>query len=211
MLVCFYFHNAVWYGEFTNAIVIFDKALNLQMLLHCFAFMLIFIFVEMAGSFYVNRMLGNHWLYKPNLKLAVIGNEANELEPIKQNSIPTRIDKKSQLNAHIELLINIWTSVCLASQEQGWMQNENEEDEYIDFVLSDYYGDGTSSVENDSGRIRKRASGVIQNFQFCKDTCAADNVFLMATQNDEGKDVLRLSRVRIHCCFFSNLSSNTGV
>jgi hypothetical protein len=35
---------------------------------------------------------------------------------------------------------------------------------------------------------------MLENFQNCKD-CAADRAFLMATQDDNGNDMLRLSQV----------------
>jgi len=173
------------------------------MLLHSFSVIMIFSFAEVILSFNANRILPtrNYWKHsskyslQSELKLAVaVGSGVNDLGPVKKNLKPIRSDKKSLLNAHIDLLINIWQSVCLSSKEQGWLKSGDEEEEFIDFVLDDYYGNGILSEENNFDSVRKRASGLIQHFQFCKDTCAADNVFLMATQNDEEKDLLRLSR-----------------
>lgn len=73
---------------------------------------------------------------------------------------------------HTALLVNLWDKIAFPS----------EDDEDTDFKLSDY------------GMARKDVKGFISHFQNCKD-CAADHAFLMATQDDEGADVLRLSNV----------------
>lgn len=154
---------------------------------------------EMVLPLNVNQMWRNNWLLRTDktnsrseLKMSVVG---SGLGPTKPKLVQNINGGSPLLNSHIDLLINIWQSVCLASKEKGWMKDSSEEEEFIDFVLKDYYGNGALSEENESARVRKRASGLIQHFQFCKDTCAADGVFLMATQNDEDQDLLRLSRV----------------
>lgn len=54
--------------------------------------------------------------------------------------------------------------------------------------------DGYDLKLSDYGLTRKDVGGFIKHFQVCKD-CAADHAFLMATQDDENNDVLRLSNV----------------
>jgi hypothetical protein len=73
---------------------------------------------------------------------------------------------------HTSLLVSLWDKIAFP--------NENDED--TDFRISDY------------GLSRKDVGGFITHFQTCKD-CAADHAFLMATQDDSGADVLRLSNV----------------
>ena len=73
---------------------------------------------------------------------------------------------------HTSLLVSLWDKIAFP--------NENDED--TDFRISDY------------GLSRKDVGGFITHFQTCKD-CAADHAFLMATQDENGADVLRLSNV----------------
>jgi hypothetical protein len=70
-----------------------------------------------------------------------------------------------------QLLTDLWGAVAFP--------DENEE---VDFVLSEY------DLE------RNQMEGFINHFQTCKD-CAADGAFVMATQNDEDKDVMKLTNV----------------
>ena len=73
----------------------------------------------------------------------------------------------------VNLLVDIW----------NFSSYPNAENSEIDFVLTNY------------GLDRSGVKGLISHFQSCRDSCAADKVFLMATQNDEGEDVLRLTQV----------------
>jgi len=90
---------------------------------------------------------------------------------------------------HISLLTAIWQKIHALSQDTDG-DVVDEDDDYSDFILSEYYGSATESSRN-----RIIVDGVIKHFQFSKDTCAADGAFLMATQNNANQDVLRLSRV----------------
>ena len=87
------------------------------------------------------------------------------------------------------MLTAIWQKIHALSQDTDG-DVVDEDDDYSDFILSEYYGSATESSRN-----RKIVDGVIKHFQFSKDTCAADGAFLMATQNNADQDVLRLSRV----------------
>jgi hypothetical protein len=69
------------------------------------------------------------------------------------------------------LLTDLWGAVAFP----------DEHDE-VDFVLSEY------ALE------RNQMEGFINHFQSCKD-CAADGAFVMATQNDDNKDVMKLTNV----------------
>ena len=72
------------------------------------------------------------------------------------------------------LLTDLWQKVAFPSH--------NEDDDEIDFELKNY----------DLSRLQVK--GLLEHFQNCKD-CAGDNAFLMATQNDNNEDVLRLNNV----------------
>ena len=96
----------------------------------------------------------------------------------------------SLVHQHISLLIAIWQKIHALSQDTD-SDVVDEDDDCSDFILSEYYGGATESSRN-----RKLVDGVIKHFQFCKDTCAADGAFLMATQNSADEDLLRLSRVK---------------
>jgi hypothetical protein len=84
---------------------------------------------------------------------------------------PPHIPAESVIR-HTSLLVALWDKIAFP----------NEDDADTDFKLSDY------------GMSRKDVGGFIAHFQTCKD-CAADHAFLMATQDDSGADVLRLSNV----------------
>lgn len=71
-----------------------------------------------------------------------------------------------------KLLCDLWSAIA----------SPNEEFPERDFRLQDY------------GLRRQEIAGFIQHFQNCKD-CAADQAFLMATQNEANEDILRLSNV----------------
>ena len=73
---------------------------------------------------------------------------------------------------HVSLLIDLWNKISFPT----------EDDTETDFMLSDY------------GFNRNTVKGFLQHFQCCKDS-SADHAFLMATQNDAGEDMLRLSNV----------------
>jgi len=72
----------------------------------------------------------------------------------------------------VNLLVDLWNKVSFPT----------EDDTETEFKLSDYK------------LSRRNVKGFLEHFQNCKD-CSADNAFLMATQNDEGEDVLRLNNV----------------
>lgn len=69
------------------------------------------------------------------------------------------------------LLLDIWGAVSFP--------NPSSE---VRFPLEDY------------GLSRQDVKGLIHHFQTCKD-CAADNAFLMATQDSQGRDCLQLNYV----------------
>ena len=81
-------------------------------------------------------------------------------------------DKKRLVTGQNKLLVDLWTHIAFP--------DENTPE--IAFKLADY------------GLKRGDVKGFIQHFQNCKD-CAADKAFLMATQNEEKEDILRLSSV----------------
>eukprot|EP00607_Mallomonas_marina_P010364 CAMPEP_0182421368 /NCGR_PEP_ID=MMETSP1167-20130531/6732_1 /TAXON_ID=2988 /ORGANISM="Mallomonas Sp, Strain CCMP3275" /LENGTH=528 /DNA_ID=CAMNT_0024598435 /DNA_START=39 /DNA_END=1625 /DNA_ORIENTATION=+ len=71
-----------------------------------------------------------------------------------------------------KLLEELWT--CIANPEEDFTS--------IDFRLKDY------------DLSRHDVRGMLQHFQFCKD-CSGDSAFLMATQDTDKNDVLRLSQI----------------
>ena len=77
----------------------------------------------------------------------------------------------------VSLLIALWNKISFPT----------EDDTETDFTLTDF------------GLNRNTVKGFLQHFQVCKD-CAAEHAFLMATQNDEGADTLRLSNVYFPLC-----------
>jgi len=77
-----------------------------------------------------------------------------------------------KLLSKTSLLVHLW----------GAISYPTDTIEETDFVLRDYQ------------LTRYDVEGLTKHFQACKD-CAAEGVFLMATQNDEGYDVLRLSNM----------------
>ncbi|KAJ1442045.1 hypothetical protein B484DRAFT_442458 [Ochromonadaceae sp. CCMP2298] len=83
----------------------------------------------------------------------------------------TQVLPDPKLVKFTRLLTDLWGAVAFP--------DENEE---VDFVLSEY------DLE------RNQMEGFINHFQTCKD-CAADGAFVMATQNDEDKDVMKLTNV----------------
>ena len=86
---------------------------------------------------------------------------------------------RTSLNKKAMLLASIWMKIC--------QQNDDGE---VDFRLVDF------------NLNRNEVKGLIKHFQTCKD-CAADNAFLMASQDNDNNDVLRLSNV-----YFPLLSEN---
>ena len=95
------------------------------------------------------------------------------INTVMRSTPPPHIPDESVIR-HTSLLVSLWNQIAFANTEG------NEEE--VDFKLTDY------------GLTRKDVKGFIAHFQTCKD-CAADNAFLMATQDDAGEDVLRLSNV----------------
>lgn len=93
------------------------------------------------------------------------------INKVMKSTPPPHIPAESVIQ-HTALLVSLWDKVAFP----------NEGDEDTDFKLSDF------------GMERKDVKGFINHFQTCKD-CSADHAFLMATQDDEGADVLRLSNV----------------
>lgn len=96
---------------------------------------------------------------------------ARAINTVMRSTPPPHVPAQSVIQ-HTSLLVSLWDKISFP--------NENDED--TDFKLSDY------------GLTRKDVGGFITHFQTCKD-CAADHAFLMATQDDDGNDVLRLSNV----------------
>ena len=96
---------------------------------------------------------------------------ARAINTVMRSTPPPHIPAQSVIQ-HTSLLVSLWDKISFP--------NENDED--TDFKLVDY------------GLTRKDVGGFITHFQTCKD-CAADHAFLMATQDDDGNDVLRLSNV----------------
>lgn len=86
------------------------------------------------------------------------------------------IETMKQLNPKLlsktSLLVHLW----------GAISYPVDAIEETDFLLRDYQ------------LTRYDVEGLTKHFQACKD-CAAEGVFLMATQNDEGYDVLRLTNM----------------
>lgn len=106
-------------------------------------------------------------------------------------SFPT---EHSLLRAHVNLMVDFWRNVCLSSL---LTDTDDVADNYFDLVLSKYYGDAgiiADKTARNKRRGRQLVDGLIKHIQFCKDTCAADGVFIMATQNEGNEDLLRLSR-----------------
>ena len=122
---------------------------------------------------------------------ALYQKQSNNDDTVKGN---VNSNKKSTplVYKHISLLIAIWQKIHDLAQNSDSDVVEDDDDDYSDFVLSKYYG---ANTDNKSSKNRKLVDGVIKHFQFCKDTCAADGAFLMATQNSDDQDLLRLSRV----------------
>ena len=96
---------------------------------------------------------------------------ARAINTVMRSTPPPHTPAESVIQ-HTSLLVSLWDKISFP--------NENDED--TDFKLVDY------------GLTRKDVGGFITHFQTCKD-CAADHAFLMATQDDDGNDVLRLSNV----------------
>lgn len=72
----------------------------------------------------------------------------------------------------INLLVDLWSVIAFPP----------EDGREVDFKLSDYQLN------------RVDVKGFLKHFQTCKD-CAADRAFLMATQDDDNNDILRLATV----------------
>lgn len=116
------------------------------------------------------------------------------------DAVKRNVNSKKQLvYKHISLLIAIWQKIHALAQISYSDSDavDDDDDDYSDFILSEYYGANSNSPDIKSSKNRKLVDGVIKHFQFCKDTCAADGAFLMATQNSADQDLLRLSRVRL--------------
>ena len=94
------------------------------------------------------------------------------INKVMRSTPPPHIPNESVIQ-HTSLLVSLWNKIAFA---------DDYSDEEVDFKLSDY------------GMTRKDIGGFITHFQTCKD-CAADHAFLMATQDENGADVLRLSNV----------------
>ena len=105
------------------------------------------------------------------LKSAAETEMTTAINKVMRSTPPPHIPAESVIQ-HTALLVALWNKVAFP----------NEDDEDTDFILGDY------------GLSRKDVGGFITHFQTCKD-CAADHAFLMATQDDSGADVLRLSNV----------------
>ena len=72
----------------------------------------------------------------------------------------------------VSLLVSLWSKIAFPT----------EDDADVDFRLADY------------GLDRNNVKGFLSHFQNCKD-CSADHAFLMATQDDDGTDILKLTNV----------------
>lgn len=82
------------------------------------------------------------------------------------------VDKAPLFTKQARIMNDIWESIAFPESSEV----------FKDFKLKDY------------DLNRRDVKGMIQHFQFCKDY-AADNAFLMATQDDEKQDVLRLNYI----------------
>eukprot|EP01041_Mallomonas_annulata_P006512 gene6512-13151_t len=82
------------------------------------------------------------------------------------------VNKKDLLKKQASILGEIWKQIAFPTESQVIM----------DFRLDDF------------GLNRNTVRGMLQHFQFCKD-CAGDNAFLMATQDKDKNDLLRLNHV----------------
>eukprot|EP01038_Epipyxis_sp_PR26KG_P005370 gene5370-7448_t len=87
-------------------------------------------------------------------------------------------------NEHqIALLVDLWQQIAfppITLDESNEANDSSFFEQYIDYRLKDYKYN------------RQTINGFIKHFQACKDSCSADNAFLLATQNEVGDDVLRL-------------------
>jgi len=88
------------------------------------------------------------------------------------NTMIEAMKMNPKLLSKTSLLVNLWGAISYP------MDNIEE----TDFILHDYQ------------LTRYDVEGLTKHFQACKD-CAAEGVFLMATQNDNGHDVLRLTNM----------------
>lgn len=107
-----------------------------------------------------------------NFRLKVSSDEITTAVNTAMRSTPPPHTPDQSVIDHTSLLVSLWDKIAFP----------NTDDEDTDFRLTDY------------GLSRKDIGGFITHFQTCKD-CAADHAFLMATQDDDGADVLRLSNV----------------
>lgn len=88
-----------------------------------------------------------------------------------------------KLLSQVQLLVDIWQNVVYPESNEG-IDIEDADTSKV-YRLKDYH------------LTRNDVKGFIQHFQNCKD-CAADNAFLMATQDDSNDDSLLLSNVQFN-------------
>lgn len=112
----------------------------------------------------------HHMLKRVNIAVSVAAASASAIVGDAKMIETMKINPK--LLSKASLLVHLW----------GAISYPTDTIEETDFVLRDYQ------------LTRYDVEGLTKHFQACKD-CAAEGVFLMATQNDEGYDVLRLSNM----------------
>lgn len=167
--------------------------LVLLLLLHCFL---------NCSSLYLptkyfrsNNAAGSLFHRLNEVKRTSMHESSNDNKDLKSISNSKAKSPVPLIQKHISLLISIWGRIHTLNLADS-ISDDFEAEDYSDFVLSDYYGAVTTSNKNAKpDRNRKLVDGLIKHFQFCRDTCAADGAFLMATQNEQDQDVLRLSKV----------------
>jgi hypothetical protein len=97
-------------------------------------------------------------------------------------STTTSHEINKKLLSQVQLLVDIWQNVVFPDSNDGM---NNEDDDSKVYRLKDYH------------LTRNDVKGFLQHFQNCKD-CAADNAFLMATQDDALDDSLLLTNVQFN-------------
>ena len=98
-------------------------------------------------------------------------------------SSPPSHEVNKKLFLQVQLLVDIWQNVVYPESNEG--TNNDDDDGGKVYRLKDY------------DLTRNDVKGFLQHFQNCKD-CAADNSFLMATQDASNDDSLLLTNVQFN-------------
>lgn len=89
-------------------------------------------------------------------------------------SIDKPVEISSLSKNYVKLLVELWSKISFPPDD-----DESSNENGLEFIINDY------------GLNRTTVKGLLNHFQSCRD-CAADNAYLLASQDDLKRDILQL-------------------